>query len=297
MIGLGGNFVRATPDTDLTERALAGAHLTVQISTKLNRSHLVCGHTAIILPTLGRTDTDNTGNGPQFVTVEDSMGIVHASTGNLTPPSHALRSETTIICDLALALLGPDHPVDWKRLRGNNDLVREHIAAVIPGFTDFNRRVRVPGGFVLPHPPRDSRTFPTSDGKARFTTTTVTGDGRDAGEMMLQTLRSHDQYNTTIYGHHDRYRGISGDRHIIMINPDDITRLGLTDGDRVDIVSLLTGPERRARGYRIVAYPTPPGCAAAYYPETNVLIALDHHGPDAQTPAAKAIPIRLQRTD
>jgi molybdopterin-dependent oxidoreductase alpha subunit len=297
MVGLGGNFVRATPDTDLTERALAGAQLTVQISTKLNRSHLVCGDTAIILPTLGRTDTDNTVHGAQFVTVEDSMGIVHSSAGNLTPPSPTLRSETTIICDLALALLGPDHAVDWRRLRGDNDFVREHIAAVIPGFTDFNRRVREPGGFVLPHPPRDSRTFPTNDGKARFTSTTAHVGERGAEELMLQTLRSHDQYNTTIYGHHDRYRGISGDRHIIMINPDDITRLGHTDGDRVDIVSVLNGPERRARGYRIVAYPTPPGCAAAYYPETNVLIALDHHGPDAQTPAAKAIPIRLERTD
>jgi molybdopterin-dependent oxidoreductase alpha subunit len=296
LIGLGGNFVRATPDTDRTERALAGAHLTVQISTKLNRSHLVCGDTAIILPTLGRTDADITIHGAQFVTVEDSMGIVHTSTGNLTPPSPALRSETTIICDMALALLGPDHPVDWRRLLGDNDLVREQIAAVIPGFADFNRRVRVPGGFVLPHPPRDSRTFPTCDGKARLTPTTVSRSERATGELMLQTLRSHDQYNTTIYGHHDRYRGISGDRHIIMINPDDITRLGHTDGDLVDIVSLLTGPERRARGYRIVAYPTPLGCAAAYYPETNVLIALDHHGPDAQTPAAKAIPIRLEHT-
>jgi molybdopterin-dependent oxidoreductase alpha subunit len=297
MVGLGGNFIRATPDTDVTERALAGAHLTVQISTKLNRSHLVGGDTAIILPTLARTDRDVTVHGTQFVTVEDSMGIVHSSTGNLSPPSPALRSETTIICDLALALLGLDHPVDWRLLRGDNDLVREHIAAVIPGFGDFNRRVREPGGFLLPHPPRDSRTFPTNDGKAHFTTTTVHVGERGGDELMLQTLRSHDQYNTTIYGHHDRYRGISGDRHIIMINPDDITRLGHTDGDRVDIVSLLTGPERRARGYRIVAYPTPPGCAAAYYPETNVLIALDHHGPDAQTPAAKAIPIRLERTD
>jgi molybdopterin-dependent oxidoreductase alpha subunit len=295
MVGLGGNFARATPDTDLTERALAGAQLTVQISTKLNRSHLACGDTAIILPTLGRTDTDNTVHGTQLVTIEDSMGIVHTSTGNLTPPSPALRSDTTIICDLALALLGPDHPADWRRLRGDNDLVRDHIAAVIPGFTDFNRRVREPGGFVLPHPPRDSRTFPTNDGTARFTTTTVHLGVRGADELMLQTLRSHDQYNTTIYGHDDRYRGISGDRHIIMINPTDITRLGHIDGDRVDIVSMLAGPERRARGYRIVAYPTPPGCAAAYYPETNVLIALDHHGPDAQTPAAKAIPIRLER--
>jgi molybdopterin-dependent oxidoreductase alpha subunit len=295
MIGLGGNFVRATPDTDLTERTLAGAHLTVQISTKLNRSHLVGGDTSIILPALARTDTDDTAHGTQFVTVEDSMGIVHTSTGNLTPPSPELRSETEIICDLALALLGAEHPVAWQRMRGDNDLVRDHIAAVVPGFTEFNRRVREPGGFVLPHPPRDSRTFPTSDGKARFTVTAATGTELGADELMLQTLRSHDQYNTTIYGHHDRYRGISGDRHIIMINASDIARLGHADGDRVDIVSMLPGPERRARGYRIIAYPTPVGCAAAYYPETNVLISLDHHGPDAQTPAAKAVPVRLER--
>ena len=296
MIGLGGNFVRATPDTDLTEPALMSARLTVQISTKLNRSHLMCGDTAIILPTLGRTDIDLQDHGAQFVTVEDSMGIVHTSTGALSPPSPELRSEVSIICDLALHLLGADHPVAWARLRGDNDLVRDHVAAVIPGFADFNNRVRVPGGFVLPHPPRDSRRFPTDDGKAHFSVTTVKQAAPVERSLVLQTLRSHDQYNTTIYGHHDRYRGISGDRHIIMINPDDIAKLGYHDGDRVDIVSLLPGPERRALGYRIVAYPTPRGCAAAYYPETNVLIALDHHGPDAQTPAAKAIPIRLDRS-
>ena len=293
MIGLGGNFVSATPDTDRTERALTGAQLTVQISTKLNRSHSVCGETAIILPTLGRTDADNSPTGPQFVTVEDSMGIVHSTTGVLTPASPDLCSETSIICDLALALLGPDHAIDWASLRADNDLVRDHIAAVIPGFADFNQRVRVPGGFVLPHPPRDSRHFPTPDGKAQLTITTVPDSDPAVGTLILQTLRSHDQYNTTIYGHHDRYRGISGDRHIIMVNPEDIIQLGFADGDRIDIVSLLPGPERRANDYRIVSYPTPLGCAAAYYPETNCLIALDHHGPDAQTPAAKAVPIRL----
>jgi len=295
MIGLGGNFVRATPDSNLTERALSGAQLTVQISTKLNRSHLMCGATAIILPTLGRTDVDtNDTDENQFVTVEDSMGIVHTSRGALTPPSPEVRSEVAIISGLALALLGQDHPVDWTALGHSNDLIRDRIANVIPGFANFNARVRVPGGFVLPHPPRDSRTFPTPDGRAQFTTTTVTPQAPVDGQLMLQTLRSHDQYNTTIYGHHDRYRGIAGDRHIIMVNPADIARLGLTDGQTVDLVSLLAGPERRADGYRIVAYPTPPGCAAAYYPETNVLIALDHHGPHAHTPAAKAVPIRLQ---
>ena len=295
MIGLGGNFVRATPDTDLTEPALTSAQLTVQISTKLNRSHLLCGDTAIILPTFGRTDLDHSAHGPQFVTVEDSMGIVHTSSGTLTAPSSELRSEVAIICDLAIALFGPDHQVPWAALRDDNDRVRDRIASVIPGFADFNTRVRVPGGFTLPHPPRDNRTFPTTDGKAQLTVTTVAPNESGDAPLLLQTLRSHDQYNTTIYGHHDRYRGLSGDRHIIMVNPLDITRLGYRPGELVDIVSLIDGPERRARGYRVVAYPTPIGCAAAYYPETNVLIALDHHGPDAQTPAAKAIPIRLDR--
>jgi anaerobic selenocysteine-containing dehydrogenase len=255
----------------------------------------MCGDTAIILPTFGRTDLDQSAQGPQFVTVEDSMGIVHSSAGTLTPPSSELRSEVAIICDLAGALLGPDHQVPWAELRDDNDRVRDRIAAVIPGFTDFNNRVRVPGGFTLPHPPRDSRTFPTADGKAQLTVTTVAPVDLGDAPLLLQTLRSHDQYNTTIYGHDDRYRGISGDRHVLMLNPQDIERLGYIAGELVDIVSLLDGPERRARGYRIVAYPTPIGCAAAYYPETNVLLALDHHGPDAQTPAAKAIPIRLDR--
>lgn len=297
MIGLGGNFVRATPDSNLTERALTEAQLTVQISTKLNRSHLMCGDTAIILPTFGRTDADVNDIGEQqFVTVEDSMGIVHSSTGSLTPPSPEVRSEVAIISGLALALLGDDHRVGWSALGQSNDLIRDRIADVIPGFARYNTRVRVPGGFVLPHPPRDSRTFPTDDGRAQFTITDVTPVAVADGQLLLQTLRSHDQYNTTIYGHNDRYRGISGDRHVIMVNPADIARLGFVDGQTVDLVSLLAGPDRRAEGYRIVSYPTPLGCAAAYYPETNVLIAIDHHGPHAHTPASKAVPIRLEPT-
>jgi formate dehydrogenase major subunit len=291
LIGLGGNFVRATPDTSFTEPALAGAQLSVQISTKLNRSHTICGRTAIILPTLGRTDVDRSPYGDQFVTVEDSMGLVHASKGVLTAPSTDLRSEVTIVCDLAAALLGPLHVVPWTAMRSNNDLVRDAIADTVNGFEAFNERVRVPGGFSLPHGPRDHRTFATHDAKAHFNVTHVQPN---TASLLLQTLRSHDQYNTTIYGHDDRYRGLSGDRHIIMLNRHDIDELGFHDGDIVDIVSLLVGIERRANAYRIVEYPTPPGCAAAYYPETNVLIALDHHGVDAQTPAAKAIPIRLE---
>ena len=294
LISLGGNFVRATPDTDLTERAMSSAQLSVQISTKLNRSHLVSGETSIILPTLGRTDTDTGLSGPQFVTVEDSMSLVHASKGVLIPPSAQLRSEVAIICDLAGQLLGSFDPIPWSEFRHNYDLIRERIARVIPGFENFNARVRQRGGFGLPHPPRDERRFPTTDGKAHFTVTTVAPWKRAAGQLMLQTLRSHDQYNTTIYGHDDRYRGISGDRHIVMLNPADITELGFQDGDLVDMISVFEDGERRLCAYRIVGYPTPSGSAAAYYPEANVLIPLDHHGEDAQTPAAKAIPIRLE---
>ena len=294
MIGMGGNFLRAAPDTELAEHAFRRAELTVQISTKLNRSHVVCGGTAVILPPLGRTEIDAGPNGARFVTVEDSMSLVHASRGVLEPASTELRSEVAIVCDLAGALFGPDHAVPWASLRDDYDAVRDRIEHVVPGFRDFNERARRPGGFVLPHPPRDERRFPTATGRANFAVTAVRRREVHAGQLTLQTLRSHDQYNTTIYGHDDRYRGISGDRHVIMVHPDDIAELGFSDGDSVDIVSVFPDRERRAEGYRIVSYPTPRGCAAAYYPETNVLVALDHRAVGSGTPASKAIPIRLE---
>jgi molybdopterin-dependent oxidoreductase alpha subunit len=294
LIGLGGNFVRATPDTAVTEAAISNARLVVQISTKLNRSHLVGDAVSIILPALGRTDGDVTRFGAQFVTVEDSMGLVHTSKGVLDPPGVA-RSEVSIVCDIASAVFGPTHQIDWASMRCHNDLVRDHIQAVIPGFHAFNERVRVAGGFSLPHPPRDSRAFPTASGRAAFAVTNVRPTARAPGTLLLQTLRSHDQYNTTIYGHDDRYRGLSGDRHVIMVSERDLTALELVDGEVVDVVCELGGIERRASGYRLVTYPTPVGCAAGYYPELNVLLPLDHHGADAQTPAAKAIPVRLIR--
>ena len=295
LVSLGGNFVRAAPDTEFTERAVSNAHLVVQISTKLNRSHLVAAGTSIILPALGRTDRDVSTFGEQFVTVEDSMGLVHRSTGVLSPPKHA-RSEVSIVCDLATALFGSDHEVNWPSMRADNDVVRDHIAAVIPGFHAFNDRIRVPGGFSLPHPPRDSRVFPTASGKAEFAVTTVRTSCPAAGTLLLQTIRSHDQYNTTIYGHHDRYRGISGDRHVVMVSETDLAELGFVDGDVVDVVSAVDGVERRVSGYRLIAYPTPIGCVAGYFPELNMLLPLDHHGSDAQTPAAKSIPVRLLRS-
>ncbi len=291
-IGLGGNFVRATPDSAVVEAAFAQTPLVVNVSTKLNRSHLVTDHTSIILPALGRTERDLRSGIPQFVTVEDSMSMVHASTGVLDPPGPEVRSEVAIVCELATRLLGDDHRVPWGDLADDYDLIREAMAETIHGFADYNRRVRVPGGFELPHPPRDDRRFPTSDGMAHFSITTPAPATQG---LLLQTLRSHDQYNTTVYGHDDRYRGISGDRHVIMLSAQDIAERGLVDGDRVDIVTDLPGPERRVRDYLVVEYPTPRGAAAAYYPETNPLIPLDHHDPNVRTPASKSVPIRLER--
>ena len=293
-IGLGGNFLRAAPDTDRTEAAFVGVPLVVNLSTKLNRTHLVTDETSLILPVLGRTEVDRQPSGDQFVTVEDSMGKVHSSTGVLPPPSGEVRSEVAVVTSIAGRVLGADHPVRWDAMGADYDVIRDHIARTVDGFNDFNSRVRIPGGFELPHGPRDSRTFDTADAKAQFTVSTAVTPTPDHDELILQTLRSHDQYNTTIYGHNDRYRGLSGDRHVVMLNTADIERFGLQPGDRVDIVTVAAGPERRARGFQVVPYPTPKGTAAAYYPETNVLVPLDHHGQRAQTPGYKSIRVRIE---
>ena len=293
-IGMGGNFVSATPDTEVTEAALRNCALTVQISTKLNRSHLVHGRTALILPTLGRTDRDIQESGKQLVSVEDSMSMVHLSRGSLTPASDQLRSEVAIVCQLARTLLGPDHPVEWEAFNADYDRIRDAIADVVPGCTDYNARVRQPDGFQLPHPPRDSREFHTTTGKANFSVCPLEWVPVPPGRLILQTLRSHDQYNTTIYGLDDRYRGVKGGRRVVFVNPGDIADLGLHDGDRVDLVSEFGGQERRAKDFRVVAYATPPGNAAAYYPETNPLVPLDHVAARSNTPVSKAVVIRLE---
>ncbi|CRZ13483.1 FdhF/YdeP family oxidoreductase [Mycolicibacterium neworleansense] len=295
-IGMGGNFVSATPDTEVTEAALRSCALTVQISTKLNRSHLVHGRTALILPTLGRTDRDIVNGHKQQVSVEDSMSMVHLSRGSLHPPSDQLRSEVGIVCELARALLGPDHPVPWETFAADYDTVRDAIAAVVPGCTDYNTKVRQPDGFQLPHPPRDSREFPTTTGKANFAVNPLEWVPVPEGRLVLQTLRSHDQYNTTIYGLDDRYRGVKGGRRVVFVNPADIERLGFNPNDRVDLVSEFDGQERRAKDFLIVPYSTPAGNAAAYYPETNPLVPLDHTAKKSNTPVSKAVVIRLERT-
>ncbi|MBT2533323.1 FdhF/YdeP family oxidoreductase [Arthrobacter sp. ISL-48] len=304
-IGMGGNFVRAAPDSEVTEQALANARLTVQISTKLNHSHVSTGRRALILPTLGRTEKDTQRTGDQRVTVEDSMSAVHASRGRLKPASEHLQSEVAIVCNIAHKVLTggdnlplPNSPkADWLAMRDDYSVIRKHIEAVLSGFENFEERIQNPGGFVLPHPPRDARKFDTASGKAHFTGNELEFIRVPAGRLVLQTLRSHDQYNTTIYGKDDRYRGIHGGRRVVLINADDITELGFTDGDIVHLVSEFRGTERRAENFRIMSYSTPKGCAAAYYPETNVLVPLDSVADTSGTPTSKSVIVRLERAE
>ncbi|MBT2593821.1 FdhF/YdeP family oxidoreductase [Arthrobacter sp. ISL-72] len=304
-VGMGGNFVRAAPDSEVTEQALANTRLSVQISTKLNHSHLSTGRRALILPTLGRTEKDTQLTGDQRVTVEDSMSAVHASRGRLKPASEHLLSEVAIVCNLAHRLFTdssnralPNKPkAAWLSLRDDYSLIRKHIEAVVDGFDDFEERVQKPGGFILPHPPRDARKFDTVSGKAHFTGNELEYLSVPPGRLILQTLRSHDQYNTTIYGKDDRYRGIHGGRRVVLVNEADITELGFTDGEMVHLISEFQGTERRAENFRIVSYSTPRGCAAAYYPETNVLVPLDSVADTSGTPTSKSVVVRLERAE
>ncbi|WP_328729608.1 FdhF/YdeP family oxidoreductase [Streptomyces jietaisiensis] len=294
---MGGNFVSASPDTEVTEAAMRRARLTVHVSTKLNRSHAVTGARALILPTLGRTERDVQASGEQFVTVEDSMGMVHASRGRLKPAGPHLLSEPAIVCRLARRVLGADSRVPWEEFERDYATVRDRIARVVPGFEDFNARVARPGGFALPHAPRDERRFPTATGKANFTAAPVEYPALPEGRLLLQTLRSHDQYNTTIYGLDDRYRGIRDGRRVVLVNAEDARALGVADGSYVDLVSeWRDGVERRAPGFRVVHYPTARGCAAAYYPETNVLVPLDATADTSNTPASKSVVVRLEQS-
>ena len=295
---VGGNFVAATPDTTATEAAMRSLDLTVHVSTKLNRSHVVTGEEALILPCLGRTERDLQDGGEQVVSVEDSMGMVHATRGRLDPASPHLRSEVAIITGLAEALFGPDDTVDWAGMRHDYDKIRDHVERVIPGFEQYNERVRRPGGFALPHPARDRREFKTRTGKARFTVNDLDPVVAPPGHLVLQTVRSHDQFNTTIYGLDDRYRGIRQGRRVVFVNPEDLRALGFHDGEMVDIVSVWEdgdrSSERRAEEFRIVSYATARGCAAAYFPETNVLVPLDSVAKVSNTPVSKSIVVRLE---
>jgi molybdopterin-dependent oxidoreductase alpha subunit len=291
---VGGNFAAATSDTAATAAALRRTRLTVQVSTKLNRSHTVTGEEALILPTLGRTEVDRQDGGEQFVSVEDTVCRVHASRGTLPPASPALVSEVAIICRLARAVLA-DSTLPWTEFERDYDTIRDRIARVVPGCADYNQRVRDPDGFVLPHPPRDERRWPTTSGRAEFSVNALEWPHCPPGRLLLQTVRSHDQFNTTIYGLDDRYRGIRRGRRVVFVNPDDLKELGIEDASIVDLHSEWTdGVDRVAPHFRVVAFPTARGCAAAYFPEANTLVPLDSQADLSGTPTSKATVIRLE---
>jgi molybdopterin-dependent oxidoreductase alpha subunit len=292
---LGGNFLSAAPDTAYTAHGLNRCEMTVQVSTKLNRSHLITGDEALILPCLGRTELDLQANGEQFVCVEDSMGAVHSSQGRLDPASAELMSEPAIVAALAQATLGATVGIDWSEFVRNYDSIRERIAAVIPGFENLNSRIRQPGGFILPNAVRDLREFRTASKKAIFTAHQIPHLNVEAGQFILTTIRSHDQYNTTIYGLEDRYRGIHNGRRVVLMNTDDMAEQKLSANDTVDIVSHHLGKQRRAKNFRIVAYDIPRGCLATYFPEANVLVPIDSVAKTSHTPTSKSIIVSLEK--
>jgi len=294
---MGGNFLSATPDTEFTAEALTRCNLTVQVSTKLNRAHLITGKQALILPCLGRTDRDGQANATQFVTVENSMGIVHTSRGNLDPPSDQLLSEPVlsepaIVARMAVATLGQRTNVDWLHLIKDYDRIRELISRVVPGFDYMNRRVRQKGGFYLPNAARDDD-YKTKTGKANFAVSAIEPIPLEPGQFLMTTLRSHDQYNTTIYGLDDRYRGIFHGRRVVLMNPDDLNEHGWKRGDLLDITSHFRNGGnyelRTAPRFVLVPYEIPRHCVATYFPEANVLVPIGSVALRSNTPTSKAV--------
>ena len=291
-VALGGNFVPAVPDCDRAARGLERCALTASVSTKLNRTHLHPGRRALILPCLGRSELDAQASGPQLVTVEDSMSMIHRSSGVLPPASEQLRSEVWIVCELGRALLGDRLP--WSELAADYDRIRDHIERCVPGFTDFNRRVREPDGFQLPNPGRD-RTFGPIGGRAKFTVATPPDLTLPPGRLRMMTIRSHDQYNTTIYGLDDRYRGIRGERRVVMLNPVDMVELGVAEGELIDLISEWDDGERVVEAFKVVPYDLPRRNAATYFPEANPLVPLDSVADRSRTPTSKSVVIRVRR--
>ena len=293
-IGMGGNFALATPDTQKVFEALRKCELTVHVSTKLNRSHLVHGKTALILPCLGRTEQDLSPKGLQFVSTEDTAGRVRMSSGDLTPPSPLLKSEVAIICGMARKVFGTANSISWQAFASDYDLIRDKIEEVIPGFESYNQRIRKPGGFFLPNGSRE-RKFNTVSGKAHLTINPLKFQPTPKGRFILMTVRSHDQFNTTIYGYDDRYRGIRNSREVVMINPEDLKDLGLLEADKIKITSFFQGEERVLEGFSAIPYDIPKGCVSVYFPEGNILVALNNHSPESQCPASKNIEVMLEK--
>ena len=298
-LGLGGNFAVAAPDPIRTFAALVRLDLTVHVATKLNRTHLLPGRESLLLPCLGRTEIDGQAGGRQAVTVEDSMSMVHASRGLNPPASPQLKSEVAIVAGIGAALFGASDPVDWEALCGDYGRIRDLIEAVQPDlFADYNQRIQTPGGFRLPVPTSE-RVWKTASGKANFLTWRADGEDPRRGDpdvLVLTTLRSHDQYNTTIYGQNDRYRGVFGRRDVVFVSPEDLAVLGLESGDRIDVLAAFDASGDRAiRGFTAVERELPRGCVAAYYPEANGLVHLDDHDQRSGTPAYKSVPVRIRR--
>lgn len=292
---MGGNFLSATPDTVYTAEAMRKLKLSVHVSTKLNRSHLIHGEEALILPALARSDKDMINGVQQFVSCENSMGVVQQSKGMLPPVSDQMMSEPLIVCNLAKAVLGNRSVVNWDLYASNYDHIRDVIEDVIPGFDDYNVRARQPGGFYLPNAPRNG-VFETDEtpGKVQFTVTQLPKHRLADDEYMMTSIRSHDQFNTTIYGLEDRYRGIHNERRIIFMNPKDVEKAGFKAGDKVDLYSYYEGQERKALLYVVVPYNIPEHCTATYYPETNVLFPIQSVAEKSNTPTTKLINIKIK---
>lgn len=296
-ISLGGNFVQASPDTDFVADALSRVALTCHISTKLNRTHLCPGKRSLILPCLGRSERDNTGGIAQIVSCENSMGIVQSSAGRLTPASPRLRSEVDIVCGIAAATLGDElGPARWSRFAGDYDAIRDMIEAVVPGFDDYNTRVRDDSGFYLPNGARE-RVWNTPSKKANFGCAPLSAFQVRKGHFILQTLRSHDQFNTTIYGTNDRYRGVHGGRRIVFMNAEDMEERSLRALQPVDVTSHFRGEKRHVHGFALVPYDIPRGTLAAYFPEANPLIPLDSYAEESRTPTSKSIEVSIRASE
>ncbi len=289
---MGGNFLSATPDTEFTAEALRNCNLTAQVITKLNRTALVCGKKSLILPCLGRTEIDKTGGTEQFVSTESTMLNVQMSKGILEPASEHLRSEVWIVGKLAQAVLKNKMRFDWERMINDYDKIRGAISIVVPGCENYNQRIRQAGGFYMPNPPREG-TFPTDSGKAKFTLSQIEKIEIADGELLMTTIRSHDQFNTTVYAENDRYRGISGSRRVILMNEKDIAERGLKQGEVVDITSVFANRERRAESFIVVKYPIPEKCAATYFPEANPLVPIESVADRSNCPTSKLVKITI----
>ena len=297
-LAMGGNFLSAMSDTNRTSAALSNCNLTVHISTKPNRSHLITGKTGIILPCLGRTEEDvSSSNGRQFVTVENSMGVVHSSTGTFKPASNLLKSEPAIVSGIGGAIESrlERSGIPWENLSEDYNLIRNLIEKTIPGFDEYNVRIKSKSGFYLPNPPRDSRTFPTKNGYANFVSNDISF-AKSSDKFMMMTIRSHDQYNTTIYGLDDRYRGISNGRRVILMNKDDISKYNLSKGELVDLSSEMDSGTVLSPDWFVVPYDIPEGNVATYFPESNCLIPLDSVAEKSNTPTSKSVPIGITKS-